>query len=169
MTLLLRQARVAGLGDGALEDIFDAGILALTGEPAEGFVKPARVAFGEVVNGADAEDGAGGAVAAEPAAAPVAVAAGEVDFAGDAAADDGAAIGLDDLADELVAGDAAEAVVAALELEVGVADATQQEANARVAFGAAWERDFAKRDAAVFEMDGDHRRLALRRRLQYHH
>ncbi len=89
----------------------------------------------------DAEDGAAGAVRFQSTQAEfaqwfVAVGgAGDVDFAGDAATDPAGSFALDcgrgvaaiadgnDFADEFVAGDAAEVVVAAEDFDVGVADA----------------------------------------------
>jgi len=85
----------------------------------------------------DAEDGAGGTVAAETLLARAAVAAGEVDFSDDAAADPGGCVGFFDDSDEFMAGAAGEAVVAAEKFEVGVADAGEGDADEGLAFGAA--------------------------------
>ena len=105
----------------------------------------------------DAEHGAMRAVAAEAAGAPLAGAAGEVDFAHHAAAEQRGVVGFHDFAHELVAGHAGEAVVAALEFEVGVADAGGEEADKRVAGGARRQGHVAHGDEAVIEKDGEHR------------
>jgi hypothetical protein len=104
----------------------------------------------------DAEDGAIGAVTFERTGAPLAAAAGEVDLTGDALADPARIVGFDDLTDELVTGCSTEAVVAALEFEVGVADAAAEEAKERESLGAAGPGHFAEFDATVFEVDGKH-------------
>jgi len=85
----------------------------------------------------DAEDGTGGTVAAETLRASFAVTAGEVDFSDDAAANPGGGFGFFDDSDELVAGASGEAVVAAEEFEVSVADAGEGDADEGLAFGAA--------------------------------
>lgn len=102
----------------------------------------------------DAEDGAGGTVAAETLGARGAVAAGEVDFADDAAADPRRGIGFLDDADELVAGAADETVVAAEEFEIGVADAGEGDADQRMIFGAAGAAGGFDVDAAFGKADG---------------
>ena len=139
----------AGGGDGFSEDGFFV---------REGGRDGEEVRFGEgeiFGEGArvldDAEDGAGGAVAAEALRASRAVAAGKVDFADDAAADPGGGVGLLDDADELVAGATGEAVVAAEEFEIGVADAGEDDADQGMAFGAAGLFDV---DTAFGQADG---------------
>ena len=84
----------------------------------------------------DAQHGAVGAMASEAFAAPFAVRAGEVDFAGDAFAGERGGIGFDHFGDELVAGSSGEAVVAALQFEIGIADAAGEEAEESEALGA---------------------------------
>jgi len=116
----------------------------------------------------DAENRAGGAVASQATRAPWAMAAGEIDFAGDAAANPLGLAGArfvngHHLSDEFVAGRAGESVVAALQLEVGRADAGGQQADAREAFGDARKRGAAQFHAAGFEMDGKHGPFSQRR------
>src|SRR6202162_297766 len=79
----------------------------------------------------DAEHAASGAVTSEAAPAPIAAPAGEVDLPDDALAHPRRARGSLDAADELMAGNAREAVVAAPELQVGVADARRDDAHER--------------------------------------
>ena len=83
----------------------------------------------------DAEHGALRAMTAQAAPAPVARAAGQVDFADDAPADPLGRIGFDHFAHELVPGRAGEAVIAALQFEVGIADAAAEQADEREARG----------------------------------
>ena len=78
---------------------------------------------------ADAEDRALRAVPSEAFRAPRTAAAREVDLADDALPEERRGRGSLDDADELVAGDAREAVVAALQLEVGVADPREEDAD----------------------------------------
>ena len=104
----------------------------------------------------DAEDGAGGAMAAESACAPLAAAAGKVDLTDDALADERGVLGFHHFTDKFMAGNAAEAVVAALEFEVGVADAARKQANEREAFGTRRARSIAHGDDARGEMDRSH-------------
>lgn len=109
----------------------------------------------------DAENGAIRAVAAEFAAAPFALAAGEIDFAGDSLADPIFIFGFDDDASELVAGSAAEVVVAALEFEVGGADSGGEHADFRESFTKARRGSAAKFDTAGFKMNGEHVRRMI--------
>ncbi len=104
----------------------------------------------------DAEHGARGAVAGEAAAAPLAVGAGEIDFAGDAAADEGASVRFDDFGDEFVAGGAGEAVVAALKLEIGIADAGGEQAKQGEALGPGRHGHLAQGDGTILQMYREH-------------
>jgi hypothetical protein len=97
-------------------------------------------------------------MAAEIAAAPFTSAAGEVDLAGHALAEPGFVLRFGHFADELVAGGAGEAVVAALEFEVGGADAGGEQADARESLGHAGERLAADFYASGFEVNGSHSR-----------
>ncbi len=88
----------------------------------------------------DAQDGASRAMAAEAARAPIAMAASEIDFAGDALADPRSVGGVRDFADEFVAGRAGESVVSALKFEIGGTDSGGEQADAREAFRDARQR-----------------------------
>jgi hypothetical protein len=148
-----------GNGIGSLVEIFDR----------------ERKVFGEgaiVVD--DAEDGAAGAVrfqSAETEFADGVVAkggTGDVDFAGDAAADpagsrllDGgrgvsAIADGDDFADEFVAGDAVEVVVAAENFDIGVADAGQADFDQGPVGAEFGEGLFNRREFAVLDLEGFH-------------
>ena len=112
----------------------------------------------------DAEHGAGRAMAAESACAPFAVAAGQIDFAGDP------------LPDPLWHPRAAattsptnswpgvprEAVVSALQFQIGGADSGGKQADAGEALRDARQWLAAHFDASVFEMNGEHAGLYLR-------
>ena len=104
----------------------------------------------------DAEDGAVGAVATESAEAPFAAGAGEVDFAGDALAEERGGIGFGHFGDEFVAGGAGEAVVAALQFEIGIADAGGEQPEEGEPRGADGHGDLAGGDEAIFQMNGEH-------------
>ena len=86
----------------------------------------------------DAEHAALRAVASEAAPALIAAPAGQVDLPHDALSNPGRAGGPLDAADELVAGNAGEAVVAAAKLQVRVADARRDDAHERET--ASWSR-----------------------------
>jgi hypothetical protein len=98
----------------------------------------------------DAEDGAPRAMAAEAAPAPLASAAGQVDFADDATANPRGRIRLDHFPDELVSGRAREAVVTALQFQVGIADAAAQQADEGESLGPVGARLVANFYAPVF-------------------
>jgi hypothetical protein len=98
----------------------------------------------------DAEHGSLRTMPAELARAPFAMSAGEIDFAGYAFA------GIDHLADEFVPRRSAKAVIAALEFEVGGADAGGEQADSGETFGHTRQRPAAKFHAARFEMNGEH-------------
>ena len=72
---------------------------------------------------------------AESLAAPIAAAALEIDLAHHAAADQVAPLRFHHFADELMAGNAGKAVIAALQFEIGIADAAAQQANERETLG----------------------------------
>jgi len=104
----------------------------------------------------DTQHRAPGAMAAEAAPAPVAPAAGQIDLSDHAAANPRGRIRFDHLADEFVAGRAGEAVVSALELEIGIADAAAEQANEGEACGPVGARLVAQFDASVFKVYGQH-------------
>jgi hypothetical protein len=97
-----------------------------------------------------------GTVTFERTCAPFAAATGEVDFTGDALAFPLRVIRLDHLADELVTRYSAEAVIASPEFEIGVADASAEEADECVSFGAAGTGEPVDFDTPVFEVDSKH-------------
>ena len=101
----------------------------------------------------DAENCALRAVAFESASAPGAAAAGEVDFPHDAASDEGVGIRFDDFPHEFMARRAGEAVISALELEVGIADSAGQKTDQRKAFGPGRARDFPHLHPARFDVN----------------
>jgi hypothetical protein len=102
----------------------------------------------------DAEDGSPRAMAAEAAPAPVARAAGQVDLADDAAADPRGRIRLNHFANEFMAGRAGEAIVTALEFEIGIADAAAEQADQGEAREPVRARLIAYFYASVFEVYG---------------
>ena len=104
----------------------------------------------------DSQDGAVWAVASEAFAAPFAVRAGQVDFAGDALAGEGWSIGFDHFGDEFVAGSSGEAVVAALQFEIGIADAGHEEAEEGEPLGAGRDGQGAGGDCAILQMNCEH-------------
>src|SRR5665213_3626867 len=104
----------------------------------------------------DAEYTTGRAVPAEPACAPFATAAGEIDFARDAFP------ALDHFTDEFVTRRARKAVVSALQLQIGGTNAGGGQVNAGEAFGDAGQRLVAHFDAARLKMNGKHADLHLK-------
>src|SRR5579864_6039399 len=92
----------------------------------------------------------------ELAAAPVALVAGNVDLADHALADERAGIGLGYFRNELVAWRARETVVAALQLEIGIADARAEKAEEREALGARGQRHIDSGDGSVLQVDSQH-------------
>src|ERR1019366_953032 len=110
--------------------------------------------FGERAGVADdSQHGAVGAVASQSAAAPFAMGAGEIDFSGHALAEERGRVRFGHLGDELVTGRTGEGVVAALEFEIGVADAAGQEAQEREARGPGRDGQGAGGDDAVFQVN----------------
>jgi hypothetical protein len=95
-------------------------------------------------------------VAAESAPAPGTPAAGKIDIADNTPAHESTCVSGNDLPDEFMAGSAAKAVVAALELQVGITDATAQKANQREPVRPFRERTMPDRDPAILKMDCDH-------------
>ena len=112
----------------------------------------------------DAQHAARGAMAAQPAKAPIAIAAGEIDFT-DYTLAKPLAIGIrayrDDLTYKFVTGSAGESVVAALEFEIRGADTREQKPDAREARRDARQGLIAKFDPRKTggrgrEMDAEH-------------
>src|SRR5436309_305815 len=83
----------------------------------------------------DTEQRAARAVAAEPARAPCAAAVSQIDFTRHAGADPGGIFSIGAFAGEFVSGRAGEAVVAALQLEIGRAYSGGQQTNPRESLG----------------------------------
>jgi hypothetical protein len=79
----------------------------------------------------DSKHGARRAMASQPAGAPLAFAARQIDLANHALADPSPVVRVDDFADKLVARRTAKAVITALQLEVGVANSTEEQADQR--------------------------------------
>jgi hypothetical protein len=100
-------------------------------------------------------------VTSESAAAPVARIAREINLADDALSDEMRCICFDNLSDELMSGCSAKTVVAPLQFDVGVADAADQQPDGCKSFGSPRLCGFANRNAAIFEMNGDHCRFIL--------
>ena len=96
------------------------------------------------------------AVAPQSPPAPLAAPASQVDLADDAAAHERARVRLHHLADELVSRRSAEAVVAALQFEIGVADARAQQPDQRVSRLPARLGPVPDFDETVLQVDGEH-------------
>ena len=77
---------------------------------------------------------------AEAAAAPLARAASQIDLADHTPADPSAIIRRDNFADELVPRRSAKTVIAALQLEIGIADSAAQQPDQSESFGPARAR-----------------------------
>ncbi len=88
----------------------------------------------------DAEHGAVGTVAAQTLAAPLAVRASEIDFAHHAFGQQRAVVRCGHFGHKFVPGRAGEAIVAALQFQIGIANAGHQQAQQRVARGPLWCR-----------------------------
>ena len=104
----------------------------------------------------DAEHRPSGAMAAHTATTPRTIVTAEVDFADDALANEIAGIGRDYFADELVAGNAGESVVSAPEFEIGVADASLDQADKGEAIGPIRFRRLPDGGGARFQVNGNH-------------
>jgi hypothetical protein len=111
-----------------------------------------------------AEDAPPGAVPAEPAPAPFAAAAAEVDLADDAFPEPGGRRRADHLSDELVSRNAREAVVAAPELQIRVADARSGHSDERESRPEAGPRHFQHTGSAFLENEGKHAAMLRRSR-----
>jgi hypothetical protein len=110
----------------------------------------------------DAEHGPFGTVAAQSPRAPIAPAARKVDFADNPLAHKLAGIGFDHLTHELMAGRSAEPIVAALQLEIGIADAAVKQAYECKSIRPPRLRDSADLDAPVLYMNGSHGQFSIR-------
>src|SRR5439155_27287706 len=90
-------------------------------------------------------------------AAPVAAAATQIDLAHHAPPDQVAPVRLHHFAHELVPWYARETVIAALQFEVGIADAAAQQPDQRKSSWRARTRNAFHRDTAIFEVNRKHR------------
>src|SRR5258708_3336238 len=97
----------------------------------------------------NSQDGARGAMPPESACAPFAPATVQIDLADYAASDQFPVAGLHHLSDELMSGRALKPVVAALQLQIRIADASAQEADSSESFRDRWHRPLANLNAAL--------------------
>jgi len=104
----------------------------------------------------DSQHGAVGASGVPSPGAPFAMRAGEVDLAGHAPAAERGRVRLHHLGDELVAGRSGEPVVAALQLEIGIADAAGQQAQQCEPLRARWNGQGAGSDGAILQVNCEH-------------
>src|ERR1700722_4213521 len=104
----------------------------------------------------DAQNGAMRAVPSQAAAAPLAGPESQVDLTYDPAADPFAGIGVQHLAHEFMARRAGEAVISALQFQVGIADAAAEEPDQRESLGTSGARLVAHLDAPVFQVYDQH-------------
>jgi hypothetical protein len=102
----------------------------------------------------DAEDGPGRAMAAEAPPAPIAMPAGEVDFACDTLPNPRFVGGVCYFTDEFVAGRARKAVVSALKFEIRRTDSGGQHANPGESLWHARQGMMAKTHTAGFQVNG---------------
>ena len=96
------------------------------------------------------------AMPAKSAPAPIAVAASQVDFAHDAASAQLGIRAFHHFANKLVARRSAEAIIAALKFQVGIADASVNQPNQREAVRNFRTCALANRDVPTFEMNREH-------------
>ncbi len=104
----------------------------------------------------DAEHRAGRTMPSQSARAPLAFSAGQIDFADHALADPAPIVSLHHFSDKLMPRRPAKAVIAALQLDVGVADSAIQQADQSESFGAARPRLFAHQNLAILKTNRDH-------------
>lgn len=89
-------------------------------------------------------------------AAPIAVAASQIDFAYDALADPFRGFGVDDVGDKLMSGASAKSVIASLQLQVRIADAAEAQPQQRVTLGRAGACGLSKLDLSILQMNPNH-------------
>jgi len=97
-----------------------------------------------------------GAMPLQAAMAPVAFLTSEIDFPDDALSDPFGGVRLYDIGDEFVAGASAKPVIAALQLEVGVADSPQSQTQQRITLGPFRRGRFPNFNIPALEMNRDH-------------
>ena len=93
---------------------------------------------------------------AQPARAPIALAAGKIDLAHHSASGPTWRVCFNYFSNEFMPGNPSKTVVAALQLQVGVTNATRNQAKQRMAFGSFTFGNVADADSALFDVDGDH-------------
>jgi hypothetical protein len=95
-------------------------------------------------------------VAAQTAGAPVTSSAREIDFADNAATDETWITGGNHFTDEFVSGSAREFVIATQEFQIGIADASREEANHRIAFATTRFCHVSYRCSPSFKVNRNH-------------
>jgi hypothetical protein len=101
-------------------------------------------------------------VAAQSPRAPIAPAARKIDLADNPLPRELSIIRFDHLTHELVAWRSAESVIAALQLEVGIADAAVEQTYERESLRPARHRNAAGLDAPVLYINGSHEQFSIR-------
>ena len=101
----------------------------------------------------DAEHRAPRTMPPEPACAPIALAAREIDLAGHTLANQPLVVRFQNLTHKLMSGDTTETIVSALEFEVGVAQPGATQSDQRIAFAAARLRTLDDTDTALVELN----------------
>src|SRR5580704_14349654 len=104
----------------------------------------------------DAEHGTAGAVPAQAPGAPFAIAARQIDLAGDAFPNPLPVFGVRHLADKLMARRAGEAVVTALQFEVGGTDSSRKEPDSSKSLGHPRQLLAPHFHAPRFQMNSQH-------------
>jgi hypothetical protein len=95
-------------------------------------------------------------VPAQSTPAPFAFSAGEIDLSYNPAAQQVGIVGGHDFPDELVSRRSAKSVIAALKLEIRIANASEQQPDQRETFWALRPADISSVNATVFKMNGKH-------------
>jgi len=111
----------------------------------------------------DAQNSSGRAVATEAPLAPFAGAARQIDLADNTLPNQGRVVGFDHFADKLVAGTAAEAVVAASQFNICIADAASEQADEGNARRSWWHGSVSQPYLPIFKMYGYHLALLVSR------
>ena len=96
------------------------------------------------------------AMTAKASLAPVTSPAREIDLADNTTAQEAWIVGCHNFSDEFVSRRARESVIAAKKLEIGVADASAQKTNHRIAFGPARLWNLSYRCATLFKVNRNH-------------
>ncbi len=88
---------------------------------------------------------------------PIAFAAGKINLANHALADKLFVIGFENFSDKLMAGNTAETVVAALQFNVGIADATTQQTHQRGSGTTPRHSAFDNANNSLIQMNSEHK------------